>query len=80
LWERDRERGKLKHFHWRGERETAFEQDFVEDILGRAAITNVVDVQFELLLQRGHIASGNVRIPGLKVGLSELEDSEATVR
>jgi len=47
--------------------------------LSRAAVADVVDVQFELLLQRGYVAGGNVRVPGLEVGLGELEHLEAEV-
>ena len=41
-----------KLFYWCGEGEATFEEDFVEDVLSRAAVADVVNVEFELLLQR----------------------------
>jgi hypothetical protein len=44
-----------------------------------AAVADVVDVEFELLFQRGDIAGGNIGISGFEVGLRELEHLEAEV-
>ena len=46
---------------------------------GGATIADVIDVQFELLLQRAHIAVQNVCVPRLEVGFGKLEDPKAAI-
>lgn len=68
-----------QRFHRRGERVAAFDQDFVQNVIIRAAFANVTDVQLELLLQRRGVAGFDVRMPCFEIGFRQLEDFEAEI-
>ena len=70
--------GQLKHLNRGRKRIAALEQDFIEQIVCRAPLTNVIHVQIKLLLQRFDFP-GCFGVPWLKVGFRELEDFEAAI-
>lgn len=59
-------------------RKSILEKDLIEQIIMRAAIANMVDVQFKLAFNLGTYG-GSASVPGLEVGLSQLEDAKTPV-
>src|SRR3989442_1128458 len=63
----------------RGEREAALEQDLAQQVVSRSAPADMVHVQVELPLKRLGILR-RVGVPGVEIGLGELENAKAAVR